>query len=165
MTPRFGETVQPGRRYRRRPGAYAVLLRGDAVLLTHQAEPVPEFQLPGGGIDPGEGALRALHREVFEETGWRIRPERRLGAFRRYTYMPEYDLWAEKICHIYLARPLRAVAPPSEPGHLACWMPAARAVRVLGNAGDRAFLRALVEGGRPAPDQTGPGMAARGRPG
>lgn len=88
----MGESVKPGMRYTQRPGAYAVLLRGRDVLLTHQAAPIPEFQLPGGGIDPGESPLAALYREVMEETGWRIARPRRLGAFRRFTYMPEYDL-------------------------------------------------------------------------
>lgn len=137
MIRRFGEPVEKGRRYRLRVGAYAVLPRGGALLLTHQAEPVPELQLPGGGVDPGESPLAALHREVFEETGWRIAPLRRLGAFRRFTYMPEYDLWAEKLCHIYLARPVRRLAAPQEPGHTALWLPAEEAEKRLGNPGDR----------------------------
>ena len=140
MIPRFGETRRPDRRYRLRRGAYAVLRRGDAVLLTHQAEPVPEFQLPGGGVDPGESPLRALHREVREETGWSIAPLHRLGAFRRFTYMPEYDLWAEKLCEIWLARPVRRLGPPAEPGHSAHWMAPAEALGCLANAGDRHFL-------------------------
>lgn len=141
MIRRFGERIDHAQRYRLRPGAYAVLARDGAFLLTHQAEPVPEFQLPGGGIDPGESPVAALHREVFEETGWRIGAPRRLGAFRRFTYMPEYDLWAEKLCTIYLARPVRAHGAPIEPGHLAVWMPAEEAAQRLGNAGDRHFAR------------------------
>jgi 8-oxo-dGTP diphosphatase len=144
MIRRFGEGREAGRRYRLRRGAYAVLLRGDAVLLTHQAAPLPEFQLPGGGVDPGESPLRALHREVREETGWSIAGARRLGAFRRFTYMPEYDLWAEKLCEVWLARPLRRLGPPSEPGHTALWLPAEEAVTRLGNDGDRHFLASLL---------------------
>ena len=111
------------------------------MLLTYQSEPEPEFQLPGGGIDPGESPLAALHREVFEETGWHIAHPRRLGAFRRFTYMPEYDLWAEKICTIYLARPVRRHGPPSEALHQAVWTRAENAAHLLANAGDRAFVR------------------------
>jgi 8-oxo-dGTP diphosphatase len=141
MIRRFGEAKRDDKTYRLRPGVYAVLAAGDEVLLTHQAEPIPEFQLPGGGIDPGESPLAALHREVLEETGWRIAAPRRLGAFRRFTFMPEYDLWAEKLCHVYLARPVRPLMDPSEPGHTAYWTPAALAVEIVGNEGDRAFLR------------------------
>jgi 8-oxo-dGTP diphosphatase len=124
-----------------RPGAYAILPRDGALLLTHQAEPEPEFQLPGGGIDPGEGPLEALHREVFEETGWSIAAPKRLGAFRRFTFMPEYDLWAEKLCIIYLARPIQRHGPPLEPGHEALWRTPQEAVQILGNPGDRAFVK------------------------
>ena len=141
---RFGEQVVAGQRYRLRPGAYAVLMRGDRFLLTHQAEPKPEFQLPGGGIDPGEGPLTALNREVFEETGWSITGHRRLGAYRRFTFMPEYDRWAEKVCHIYLARPALRRGPPSEPGHTAFWMSGAEALAALSNSGDRHFMAKVL---------------------
>lgn len=140
MIRRVGEPPKAGQRYTRRPGVYAVLALAGDVLLTHQSAPVPEFQLPGGGIDPGEHPLRALHREVMEETGWTIAGARRLGAFRRFTFMPEYDLWAEKLCTVYLARPVRPLGPPTEPGHSALWMSAADAAAHLGNAGDRHFL-------------------------
>ena len=103
----------------------------------------PEIQLPGGGIDPGESPIVALHREVYEETGWSITPPRRLGAFRRFTFMPEYDLWAEKLCTIYLARPVRRLGPPSEPGHDAIWMHRDDALEQLCNAGDRHFLTSV----------------------
>lgn len=141
---RYGESVRADVRYRLRPGVYAVLPSGGSALLTRQAGPVPEFQLPGGGIDPGESPVVALHREVFEETGWRIASPRRLGAFRRFVYMPEYDLWAEKLCHIYLARPVRPHGPPSGAGHSAVWMPLPKAIERLANDGDRAFARRLL---------------------
>ena len=142
---RYGEPVKHGQIYRPRPGVYAVILDGDQLLATHQAEPTPEFQLPGGGVDQGEHPVAALHREVFEETGWRISIRQRLGAFRRFTYMPEYDKWAEKICAIYLARPVRQISPPSEPGHTAVWMPAKAGLELLGNKGDRAFLSQALQ--------------------
>jgi 8-oxo-dGTP diphosphatase len=144
MIRRYGEAVKTAQTYRRRPGVYGVLLRGDEVLLTHQAEPIPEYQLPGGGIDKGEAPIAALHREVIEETGWKIDVVRRIGAFRRFTYMPEYDLWAEKLCAVYLARPILRLGPPSEAGHAAVWLPVDEAVARLGNPGDRAMLAALT---------------------
>lgn len=146
MIRRYGEPVKAAQRYRRRAGVYAVLLSGNEVLTTHQAEPTPEFQLPGGGIDAGEQPIAALHREVMEETGWRIAISRQLGVFRRFTYMPEYDKWAEKVCTVYLARPVRCLCPPTEPGHTAVWMPATSALQLLGNDGDKAMLAAALSG-------------------
>jgi 8-oxo-dGTP diphosphatase len=142
---RFGEPVDLRRTYRDRLGAYAVIRDGGDVLVTEQAEPQREFQLPGGGIDPGEGMLRALHRECMEETGWRIRVLRRLGAFQRYVYMPEYDLWARKVCCVYLARPVLRLGPPSEAGHRAVWMPIRTAIDLVENDGDRAFLQGIAK--------------------
>lgn len=147
MIRRFDQSAQIGRVYRRRPGVYAILWREGEILLTHQSSPQPEFQLPGGGIDPGEHALPALHREVAEETGWAIAIERRLGCFRRFTYMPEYDIWAEKLCHVYLARPSLRRGPPTEPGHAAIWTDPRSALKLLANAGDRHFLATLLRQG------------------
>lgn len=143
---RFGEAVVRGQQYRPRPGAYAVLWREGRVLLTHQDAPVPEYQLPGGGIDPGEGPLAALYREAFEETGWKIADARRIGAYRRFAYMPEYDRWAEKICHVYVARPVLRRGPPLEAGHEAVWASPEAALSLLANAGDRHFLRRILSG-------------------
>ena len=140
MIRRYGDTPQAGQRYRKRPGVYAILPRDGKLLLTYQGAPHHEVQLPGGGIDPGEHPLTALHREVFEETGWRIAAPRKLGTFRRFAFMPEYDIWAEKLCHIYLAHPVRPHGPASEPGHLPLWMTPEDAVAALYNDGDADFV-------------------------
>ncbi|MEO6300822.1 MAG: NUDIX hydrolase [Paracoccaceae bacterium] len=144
MIKRYGEAIRSGQRYRRRAGVYGVLTDGKAVLLTHQADPLPEYQLPGGGIDPGENPIAALHREVFEETGWHISTPRFVGIFRRFTYMPEYDKWAEKVCSIFIARPTLRLGPPSEAGHTAIWTTAEVALKILGNEGDRAMLAKVL---------------------
>ena len=129
MIRRFGQQPDPRRKYTVRPGAYAILPRERSLLLTFQSQ-----------IDHGESAIQALHREVFEETGWRIGVPRRFGAFRRFTYMPEYDLWAEKICHVFVARPAYRVSDPLEPDHTVAWLAPDDAIASVYNAGDRAFL-------------------------
>jgi 8-oxo-dGTP diphosphatase len=116
------------------------------VLLTVEHGDLSDIQLPGGGIDAGEQPLAALHREVLEETGWTIAAPRKLGVFRRFAFMPDYDLWAEKICHIYVARPVRQVAEPSEPHHTAIWMDLLDASSQMGNAGDRYFMKRFFYG-------------------
>lgn len=145
MIKRYGKSPESGRQYTRRPGVYAVLLSERGLLLTHQAEPVPEFQLPGGGIDAGEHPIAALHREVMEETGWHISTPKRLGAFRRFTFMPDYNLWAEKLCTVYVARPSLRIGEPTEPGHRALWMNPHQALGLLGNDGDRAMLTLALD--------------------
>ena len=141
MIRRIGEPPLRDIRYRLRPGAYAILPLGNQVLLTAQSEPELDVQLPGGGIDPGESPLQALHREVIEEIGWRIARPRRLGAFRRFVFMPEYDLWAEKLCHIYLAHPVARIADPVEADHATLVLSPQEAAIALSNDGDRGFLQ------------------------
>ncbi|MGR3468902.1 MAG: NUDIX domain-containing protein [Shimia sp.] len=137
MIPRYGEPVLRAHSYRLRPGAYGILARDGDLLLTE----TDEVQLPGGGIDAGESPSRALRREVMEETGWRIGRPRRLGAFRRFVYLPEDGFWAEKLCTVFLARPVRQVGPPSEPGHRAIWVPIEDADARLSVLGDRMLFR------------------------
>lgn len=146
MIRRYDEGIRNDQVYRCRPGIYAILWREGKVLLTLQMGETAEYQLPGGGIERGEQPLPALHREVVEETGWRMRLDHRLGTYRRFTYMPEYGYWAEKLCHIYLGRPTLRLGPPVEPHHHAGWFTPDDALERLANAGDRAFLAQLVAG-------------------
>ena len=144
MIRRYGDAPKRGQKYTVRHGAYAILPRNGQLLVTWQGGIHKEIQLPGGGIDPGESAIAALHREVYEETGWKISTPRRLGASRRFVYMPEYDKWAEKICHIFIARPVLRMGPPTEPEHESIWMTPDVAIEVLMSDGSADFVaRAL----------------------
>lgn len=133
---RYGPSPDPRLVYRERPGAYAVMLVGREMLL---AEQNGDLLLPGGGIEPGESVLQALHREILEETGWRAEPVHRLGAFTRYAWLNEERYWCRKIAHIYLCRPVRRLGPPLEPDHTPVWMDAADAIQALHQDGERVF--------------------------
>ena len=141
---RYGNSVRSDISYKHRPGVYGVVLHGDNVMLTHQVLPESEVQLPGGGIDPGESALQALHRECLEETGWKIQIDRRLGSYQRFTYMMDYEFWAQKICHIYLCRPVYKLQEPTEPYHSTVWTDVDDALELISNEGDRDYLRAAL---------------------
>jgi ADP-ribose pyrophosphatase YjhB (NUDIX family) len=55
-----------------RVAAYALVVQGDAVLLTRNSPRGPHpglWNLPGGGIEHGEAPVEAVVREVAEETG------------------------------------------------------------------------------------------------
>ncbi|WP_341863096.1 NUDIX hydrolase [Gymnodinialimonas sp. 57CJ19] len=146
MNRRFGHWPDPAQTYRPRPGIYAIIDAGDGLLASFQDAPTPELQLPGGGIDPGEQPLAALHREVMEETGYRIHSPRRLGMFHRYTFMPDYDRYAHKQCHIYVAQLGRRWSAPTEPHHTAVFLPWDVALEKLAVSGDRYFLSQYLAG-------------------
>lgn len=136
---RIGEPYRPGKPYRDRMGAYGIILGRDGNLLL--VDERGELQLPGGGIDPGESPVQALHREALEETGWRLANLRRLGQFQRFVYMPDYGFWAHKVQLIFTARAVRRLGAPGEDWHLPVWMSAEDAAEKLDVEGDREMVR------------------------
>ena len=76
----FGERV--GREGILRLGCSAVIFTDgrEKVLLTRRTDN-GQWCLPGGGMEPGESAAEACLREVWEETGLRVRVLRLIGVY------------------------------------------------------------------------------------
>jgi ADP-ribose pyrophosphatase len=72
------EEARVGREYPQAPivGVAAVVLRGAEILLIRRGrEPMlGTWSLPGGALELGETTAEGVAREVFEETGVRVRP-------------------------------------------------------------------------------------------
>jgi len=84
VVPMVVEAVTDHRPFRKqRVAAYALIRRGDDVLLTRISERghhSGSWTLPGGGVDHGESPRLALEREVLEECGVRCVVERLLDV-------------------------------------------------------------------------------------
>lgn len=67
----------------------AVIVDGKVLLLKHTY--MPGWQMPGGGIDPGETAEQAARRECVEETGFEPLGDVKLFAFYHNTKATNRD--------------------------------------------------------------------------
>ncbi len=75
----YGERL--GRQGKIRLGCSAAIFdAGGRVLLTRRTDN-GQWCLPGGGAEPGESVAEACEREVWEETGLRVRVKRLVGVY------------------------------------------------------------------------------------
>jgi 8-oxo-dGTP pyrophosphatase MutT (NUDIX family) len=58
------------------PGVAAIIRDQRGRILVQQQQHDDSWSLPAGAIEPGESPFAAVVREVFEETGLRVRPRR-----------------------------------------------------------------------------------------
>lgn len=73
---------QLGREGKLRVGCSAMIFdeKREKVLLTQRADN-GRWCVPGGGMESGESAAQACEREVWEETGLRVRATRLIGVY------------------------------------------------------------------------------------
>ena len=63
------------------PGVAAVIRDAEGRVLLQRRRDDNQWGLPAGATDPAEAPAQTLVREVWEETGLRVAPERILGVF------------------------------------------------------------------------------------
>ncbi|RDW17721.1 NUDIX hydrolase [Oceanobacillus chungangensis] len=72
------------------PSVAAIIRNDDNDILFQKPHDGEYWSLPAGAIEPGEAPAQALIREVWEETGLRVKPNKLLGVFGgesfRFTY-------------------------------------------------------------------------------
>jgi 8-oxo-dGTP diphosphatase len=110
------------------PGVGALILRRNSILLVQRGrEPLKGYwSLPGGLIETGERIEAALIREVKEETGLVVRPQKLFEIFERIMLdkkgRPEYHY----ILHDYLCTVVGGELLAGDDAGHAAWVPRAK---------------------------------------
>jgi 8-oxo-dGTP pyrophosphatase MutT (NUDIX family) len=101
-------------------GVRVALIEGERILLLRQTY-MPGWQLPGGGVEPGESAEFAAARELLEETGYRpTAPMPLFGFYHNVNSTTNRDHVALFLCREFeQVRPFTANGEIAETG----WFP------------------------------------------
>lgn len=106
----FGEErkTDPDKKYTLRKASRAIVFNNSKIALLFVSKH-NYHKLPGGGVEPGEDLETALHREILEETGCRIKILKDVGMI--IEYRDDKDMRQESYC--YLAKVDGEIKAPS----------------------------------------------------
>ncbi|WP_244271088.1 NUDIX domain-containing protein [Thalassospira sp. GB04J01] len=78
--------------------------------------------LIGGGVEPGESERDALHREAYEESGYRVRILSRIGFASQYINNPGKGRYRLKRATFFQCEMVERIGPPLEDDHELIWL-------------------------------------------
>lgn len=106
--------------YRKRPGAYAIILNPNDDKIGIVTDGVDLFYL-GGGIEEGETKIDALKRELIEEAGYTIKNIREFVEVGDYIHSEDHG-YIEVIANVYLVEFDEKITEPIEKDHVVLWV-------------------------------------------
>jgi ADP-ribose pyrophosphatase YjhB (NUDIX family) len=113
------------RRYPASPvvGVGALIFRGGKILLVERGKPPLKgmWSLPGGALETGETLEDGLLREVYEETGLKIKPVRLATVFERILRDPEGRTEYHYVLIDYVCRVTGGKATPASDVSSLAW--------------------------------------------
>lgn len=131
--PEFGERAE-GICYTMRPGGFGVITQSDKRVAV-DVTPAGMY-LPGGGQEPGESAVAALHREVREACGLTVQILSPIGVADELVFVEqEYQHFCTR-CSFYAAIVV-AISPVAETDHRLAWLEPNQAIEQLSHASQR----------------------------
>jgi 8-oxo-dGTP diphosphatase len=115
----FG-TREPDVEYTDRLSVYAIVLdsKGRVLAVEHKSR----YFLPGGGIEPGESPGQALHREILEELGWKVKIGSEIGRAGEYVTVPERGQYINKLGTFFFCELDARSGSPCESDHTEVWL-------------------------------------------
>ena len=102
-----------------------------------------DWSLPKGKLTSGESEFEGALREVFEETGYRVRPGRGLGEVR---YTTQNGAGREKVVRYWAMRAVSGVFTPSDEVDELRWLPLDETAQRLTRDSDREVLERFTAG-------------------
>ena len=102
-----------------RPSAYALLRDEESRIAVVRS--TRGWFLPGGGIEPGETAERAVERESQEECGLLIAADRRIGSATEIVHSPAGHAGVEK-ASVFIEAVVVGTSAATELNHALVWL-------------------------------------------
>ncbi len=100
------------------------------------------ISFPKGHVEPGETESQTAEREILEETGLKVRVDRRFRAENRYNIRPD----TQKLVVIFAATTAEeSITPQPEEIAEAFWLPVEKAAATLTYERDRKIMRDAYE--------------------
>lgn len=129
--------------YRKRPGAYAIIVNKDNDKIGIVTDGEDYFYL-GGGIENGETKLEALKREMIEEAGYSIKNIREFEEVGSHIFAEDKG-YLEIIASVYIAEFDKKIAEPIEKDHKVLWVRPEKYVNKMFREWQRYIMERFIE--------------------
>ena len=129
--------------YRKRPGAYAIIINKDDDKIGIVATGGRYFYL-GGGIEKGETKLEALKRELLEESGYTIKNIKEFEEVGSYIFAEDKG-YLEVVASVYIAEFDKKVTEPIEKDHTVLWVKPEEYVSKMFREWQRYIMERFIE--------------------